>query len=101
MTQATGTAGTIRRTIGTVAAVLTATTLLAGCGVTDGPATAPQSSPSASPKDALLNAVPDGGEGRSGSAARTRPAPTAAESTRRRRRSSSTPRLRRTPTASS
>jgi hypothetical protein len=63
MTQATGTAGTIRRTVGTVAAVLAATTLLAGCGTESEPAAAPQSSPSASPKDALLAAVPDGTEG--------------------------------------
>ncbi|MFY1617911.1 hypothetical protein [Micromonospora sp. WMMD736] len=63
MTQATGTAGTIRRTVGTVAAVLAATTLLAGCGTQSEPTSAPQSSPSASPKDALLAAVPDGKEG--------------------------------------
>ncbi|MGV9215907.1 hypothetical protein ACTFTM_28985 [Micromonospora sp. RB23] len=63
MTQATGTAGTIRRTVGTVAAVLAATTLLAGCGTGSEPAAAPSSSPSASPKDALLDAVPDGTEG--------------------------------------
>ena len=63
MTQATGTAGTIRRTVGTVAAMLAATTLLAGCGSTNEPAAAPQSSPSASPKEALLDAVPDGTEG--------------------------------------
>ncbi|MET8084921.1 hypothetical protein [Micromonospora sp. NPDC005194] len=67
MTQATGTAGTIRRTVGTAAAVLAATTLLAGCGSKSEPAAAPQSSPSASPsvspKEALLDAVPDGTEG--------------------------------------
>ncbi|MET8528844.1 hypothetical protein [Micromonospora sp. NPDC005172] len=67
MTQATGTAGTIRRTVGTAAAVLAATTLLAGCGPKSEPAAAPQSSPSASPsvspKEALLDAVPDGTEG--------------------------------------
>ncbi|MFG1880804.1 hypothetical protein [Micromonospora sp. NPDC049102] len=67
MTQATGTAGTIRRTVGTAAAVLAATTLLAGCGPKSEPPAAPQSSPSASPsvspKEALLDAVPDGTEG--------------------------------------
>ncbi|MFI7592188.1 hypothetical protein [Micromonospora sp. NPDC049359] len=67
MTQATGTAGTIRRTVGTVAAVLAATTLLAGCGAETEPTATPPSSPSASPsvspKDALLAAVPDGTEG--------------------------------------
>ncbi|MEU5906576.1 hypothetical protein [Micromonospora sp. NPDC047527] len=67
MTQATGTAGTIRRTFGTVAAVLATTTLLAGCGAKSEPAAAPQdtpaASPSASPKEALLEAVPDGTEG--------------------------------------
>ncbi|MGC4877279.1 hypothetical protein ACLQ26_13605 [Micromonospora sp. DT43] len=63
MTQATGTAGTIRRTVGTAAAVLAATTLLTGCGPKSEPAAAPQSSPSASPKEALLEAVPDGTEG--------------------------------------
>lgn len=67
MTQATGTAGTIRRTVGTAAAVLAATTLLAGCGSKSEPAAAPPGSPSASPsvspKEALLDAVPDGTEG--------------------------------------
>ncbi|MET8305808.1 hypothetical protein [Micromonospora sp. NPDC005173] len=67
MTQATGTAGTIRRTVGTVAAVLATTTLLAGCGskdeLTAAPQSSPTASPSASPKDALLDAVPDGTEG--------------------------------------
>lgn len=67
MTQATGTAGTIRRTVGTVAAVLATTTLLAGCGSNSEPAAAPQSrptaSPTADPKQALLDAVPDGTEG--------------------------------------
>ncbi|GAB3952612.1 hypothetical protein [Micromonospora vulcania] len=63
MTQATGSAGTIRRTVGTVAAVLAATTLLGGCGPKSGPAAAPRTSPTPSPKDALLDAVPDGTEG--------------------------------------
>ncbi|MBM0277743.1 hypothetical protein [Micromonospora tarensis] len=63
MTQATGTAGTIRRTIGVVAAVLATTTLLTGCGSTEEPPGAPRNSPSASPKDVLLAAVPDGTEG--------------------------------------
>ncbi|MEU7845251.1 hypothetical protein AB0B39_30285 [Micromonospora sp. NPDC049114] len=67
MTQATGTAGTIRRTVFTAAAVLASTTLLAGCGSKSEPAAAPPSSPSASPsvspKEALLDAVPDGTEG--------------------------------------
>ncbi|MEU4338905.1 hypothetical protein AB0F59_30365 [Micromonospora lupini] len=67
MTQATGTAGTILRTVGTATAVLAATTLLAGCGPKSEPTAAPQSSPSASPsaspKEALLDAVPDGTEG--------------------------------------
>ncbi|MFJ2083965.1 hypothetical protein ACIOBK_15640 [Micromonospora chokoriensis] len=67
MTQATGTAGTFGRTVGTIAAVLAATTLLGGCGTKDEPAAAPQNSPAASPsvnpKEALLDAVPDGSEG--------------------------------------
>ncbi|WFE51667.1 hypothetical protein [Micromonospora sp. WMMD1155] len=67
MTQATGTAGTFGRTVGTIAAVLAATTLLGGCGPKDEPAAAPRSGPSASPtvdpKRALLDAVPDGTEG--------------------------------------
>ncbi|GAA4579446.1 hypothetical protein GCM10023176_57210 [Micromonospora coerulea] len=63
MTQATGSAGTIRRAMGTAAAVLAATTLLAGCGPKTGPAAAPGTSPTASPKEALLDAVPDGTEG--------------------------------------
>ncbi|MGW3887247.1 hypothetical protein ACWD69_01050 [Micromonospora chokoriensis] len=67
MTQATGTAGTFGRTVGTIAAVLAATTLLGGCGPKDEPAAAPQNSPAASPtvdpKQALLDAVPDGTEG--------------------------------------
>ncbi|MGW3894822.1 hypothetical protein ACWD6L_06465 [Micromonospora profundi] len=63
MTQATGTAGTIRRTFGTVAAVLATASLLAGCGSKDEPAAAPQDAPSVSPKEALVDAVPDGTEG--------------------------------------
>ncbi|GGO11272.1 hypothetical protein [Micromonospora parathelypteridis] len=67
MTQATGSASTIRRTVGAVAAMLATTTLLGGCGPKNEPASAPQSSPSASPtvdpKQALLDAVPDGTEG--------------------------------------
>ncbi|MET7667123.1 hypothetical protein [Micromonospora luteifusca] len=67
MTQATGSASTIRRTVGAVAAMLATTTLLGGCGPKSEPASAPQSGPSASPtvdpKQALLDAVPDGTEG--------------------------------------
>ncbi|MGQ5259528.1 hypothetical protein ACTWLT_02090 [Micromonospora sp. ZYX-F-536] len=63
MTQATGSAGTIRRMVGTVAAVLAATTLLGGCGPKNDPAAAPRTGPTPSPKDALLDAVPDGTEG--------------------------------------
>ncbi|MFC4019678.1 hypothetical protein ACFOW4_17275 [Micromonospora sp. GCM10011542] len=67
MTQATGSAGTIRRTVGTVAAVLGTTILLGGCGPKSEPAAAPQgrpaTSPTTSPKEALLDAVPDGTEG--------------------------------------
>ncbi|MGW5668422.1 hypothetical protein [Micromonospora sp. NPDC003776] len=63
MTQATGSTRTVRRTMGTVAAVLAATTLLAGCGPKSDPAaepgTRPAASPSADPKQALLAAVPD------------------------------------------
>ncbi|WP_446217020.1 hypothetical protein [Micromonospora sp. IBHARD004] len=63
MTQATGSAGTIRRAVGTVAAMLAATTLLGGCGPKSEPAAAPPASPTATPKEALLDAVPDGTEG--------------------------------------
>lgn len=63
MTQATGSAGTIRRAVGAVAAALAATTLLGGCGPKTEPAAAPPASPTATPKDALLDAVPDGTEG--------------------------------------
>lgn len=67
MTQATGSAGTIRRAVGTVAAMLAATTLLGGCGPKSEPAAAPgtssAASPTSSPKDVLLDAVPDGTEG--------------------------------------
>ncbi|MDZ5444689.1 hypothetical protein U2F26_18395 [Micromonospora sp. 4G57] len=59
MTQATGSAGTIRRAVGTVAAMLAATTLLGGCG----PKSEPAAAPATSPKEALLDAVPDGTEG--------------------------------------
>ncbi|WBB66302.1 hypothetical protein [Micromonospora sp. WMMD812] len=59
MTQATGSTGTIRRTTGTVVAVLAATTLLAGCG----PKSEPAATTRTSPKDVLLDAVPDGTEG--------------------------------------
>ncbi|MEV0721561.1 hypothetical protein AB0I37_02120 [Micromonospora purpureochromogenes] len=60
MTQAPGSAGTIRRAVGTVAAMLAATTLLGGCG----PKSEPAAEPRTSPKEALLDAVPDGTEGR-------------------------------------
>lgn len=63
MTQATGSAGTIRRAVGTAAAMLAATTLLGGCGPKSEPAAAPRTSPTASPKESLLDAVPDGTEG--------------------------------------
>ncbi|MGC5019752.1 hypothetical protein [Micromonospora sp. DT47] len=63
MTQATGSAGTIRRAVGTAAALLAATTLLGGCGPKVGSTAAPRTSPSAAPKEALLDAVPDGTEG--------------------------------------
>ncbi|MFG2055660.1 hypothetical protein ACGFI9_16700 [Micromonospora sp. NPDC048930] len=63
MTQETGSTGTVRRTLGTVAAVLAATTLLAGCGPKSEQAAAPgtgsAANPSADPKRALLAAVPD------------------------------------------
>ncbi|MFE9688618.1 hypothetical protein [Micromonospora sp. NPDC005806] len=63
MTQATGSVGTVRRTMGTVAAMLAATTLLGGCGPKSDPAAAPGTSPTATPKQALLDAVPDETEG--------------------------------------
>ncbi|SCG54938.1 hypothetical protein [Micromonospora inositola] len=63
MTQATGSAGTIRRAVGTVGVMLAATTLLGGCGPKSEPAAAPGTSPTPSPKEALLDAVPDGTEG--------------------------------------
>ncbi|MBQ1035416.1 MULTISPECIES: hypothetical protein [Micromonospora] len=67
MTQATGSASTIRRTVGAVTAMLATTTLVVGCGPKSEPTSAPQSGPSASPtvdpKQALLDAVPDGTEG--------------------------------------
>ncbi|MER6594107.1 hypothetical protein ABT214_20095 [Micromonospora purpureochromogenes] len=65
MTNGTGRAGTVRRGAGTLAAVLTATTLLAGCGAigTDSGAGGTTSSPTATPKQSLLAAVPDGSEG--------------------------------------
>ncbi len=67
MTQATGSTGIIQRTLGTAAAVLAATTLLAGCGPKSDPAAAPgtgsAASPTADPKQALLAAVPDEGAG--------------------------------------
>ncbi|SCE77010.1 hypothetical protein GA0074695_0966 [Micromonospora viridifaciens] len=58
MTQATGSAGTIRRTMGTLAAMLAATTLLGGCGLKSEPGTDSAASPTATPKEALLDAVP-------------------------------------------
>jgi len=67
MTQATSSAGAIRRTAGTVAAMLAATALLGGCGLTSDPAATPgggpAASPTSSPKEKLLDAVPDGSEG--------------------------------------
>ncbi|MCW3812855.1 hypothetical protein ONA91_00085 [Micromonospora sp. DR5-3] len=61
MTQATGSAGTVRRTLGTVAAMLAATTLLGGCGPKNdaAPGNGSATSPTANPKQALLDAVPD------------------------------------------
>ncbi|MFU8873600.1 hypothetical protein [Micromonospora sp. SL4-19] len=59
MTQATGSAGTIRRTVGTVAATLAATALLAGCGLKSDPAAAPGTRSTTNPKEELLGAVPD------------------------------------------
>ncbi|MEU4717541.1 hypothetical protein AB0F73_28345 [Micromonospora purpureochromogenes] len=59
MTQAPGSAGTTRRAVGTLAAMLAATTLLGGCG----PKSEPAAEPRTSPKEALLDAVPDGTEG--------------------------------------
>lgn len=63
MTQGTGSAGIIRRAAVTTAALLAATTVLGGCGPDHGPAAAPRSSPTATPKEALLATVPDGTEG--------------------------------------
>ncbi|MFG3713215.1 hypothetical protein [Micromonospora sp. NPDC047730] len=68
MTNGTGRAGTVRRNAGALAAVLTATTLLAGCGAIGtgseaGGTASGQASPTATPKQALLAAVPDGTEG--------------------------------------
>ncbi|RLP92349.1 hypothetical protein [Micromonospora sp. CV4] len=65
MTNGTGRAGTIRRTVSALVGVLTATTLLAGCGA-DGSGTgadAASPSPTATPREELLAAVPDGTEG--------------------------------------
>ncbi|SCL13727.1 hypothetical protein GA0070624_0215 [Micromonospora rhizosphaerae] len=63
MTQATGTARTFVRAVGTVAAMLAATALIGGCGPKSDPTAAPRTSPSATPKERLLEAVPDGTEG--------------------------------------
>lgn len=63
MTEATASARTVRRTMGTVA-VLTATVLIGGCGPKSDPIAAPGTAPASSaatadPKRALLDAVPD------------------------------------------
>ncbi|MEU3456218.1 hypothetical protein ABZ671_21870 [Micromonospora sp. NPDC006766] len=62
MTQATGSAGTLSRMVGTVAVTLAATTLVGGCGLKSEPAATPGSgsvaSPTATPREALLDAVP-------------------------------------------
>ncbi|MFC0007209.1 hypothetical protein [Micromonospora siamensis] len=77
MTEAPGRTRTLRRTAGTVTALLAATALLEGCGSTDEPAAAPTGgataaptvtaspspSPTANPKETLLAAVPDEGAG--------------------------------------
>ncbi|MDO3702680.1 hypothetical protein Q3W71_13480 [Micromonospora sp. C28SCA-DRY-2] len=66
MTNGTGRAGTARRRAGALAAVLTATTLVAGCGATgadSGAGGTASASPTATGKQALLAAVPDGSEG--------------------------------------
>ncbi|MGS2613335.1 hypothetical protein ACVCAH_02170 [Micromonospora sp. LZ34] len=62
MTNGTGRAGTIRRSAGTLTAVLAAAALLAGCGP-DGTDSGSPASPATTPKQALLAAVPDGTEG--------------------------------------
>jgi hypothetical protein len=63
MTQATGRTRTIRRVAGAVAAAVAAGTLLVGCGAADGSTAATGTTPTPSPKDALLASVPQGTEG--------------------------------------
>ena len=63
MTQATGGTGTIRRAVGAVAVAVAASALLGGCGLADDPAAAPGTTPTTSPKEALLASVPQGTEG--------------------------------------